>query len=135
MLPIQQRVGPAPEPVVGTDESGLIHTFMQPRMALGIPEAIAAPVHSLVNSADATARGEAPATEDILRVIATGALSGLSATASKDVLMSIGAKAEGLVNRPNITPASIASEHALDMAAIDRQAMESVAKKNTPEKP
>lgn len=303
MLPIQQRTGPAPEAVEGIDEAGRKQAFVQPRLALGVPEAIAAPVHSLVNSADATARGEAPTTEDLMRVLLTSALPSLGGKASDEAMMSAGArftkevrppkenihdvidsnfsfggkvlgnkevdpeslsggvgpsaddikrvkalagkisgpngyferllvdsdgnviegqhrldaakllglknipvtvlrdnasgfdtaamrqavkdagvkasdhqnqivehalnilhesggnpqkaledyelpgfdkafqaairvaKPSGLINRPNITPASIAQEHALDMAAIDRQAMESVAKKNTPEKP
>jgi hypothetical protein len=29
-----------------------------------------------------------------------------------------------VINRPNITPASIAGEHALDMAAINKQGVE-----------
>lgn len=92
MLPIQQRVGPAPPPVEGTDESGRKQAFVQPRLALGVPEAIAAPVHSLVNSADATARGEAPTTEDLMRVLLTSALPSLGGKASDEAMMSAGAR-------------------------------------------
>lgn len=76
ILPLQRRVGPAPAPVMGTDESGRTQAFNQPGLAFGLPSAISSPVQSLVNSAGKLEQGQVPDTKDVMPfLLAAGAPS------------------------------------------------------------
>lgn len=127
MLPLQRRTGPAPAPIMGTDESGRSQPFTQPGLALGVPEAVAAPVRSLTAAADATASGQVPSAKDAVRTAMTVALAPTGIGWLDRLIAS--ERRGGLINRPNITPASIANEHAIDMATNDRMAAEAAKPK------
>lgn len=89
MLPIQVREGAA-APVTGTDESGRVQQFHQPRLAFGMPEAISSPIQSLINSSAKLEQGQVPDTKDVMPFLLAAASPSLGSEG--DAALSAGAR-------------------------------------------